>query len=487
MEWATILPAMWVGLEFILKVIALGTVPENRRPSSSSAWLLLIMFVPVIGFPLYWVLGSPVVRGRRHRIQVAANEQIAKRTADLPMTPDGIKLGTNEESVLVMNRKQTSLPCVTGRDQALFSDTAEFFGALAEAINDATDYANIEFYIVSRDEQTEPVFQAMFDAVKRGVKVRLLLDQIGSQKYPGRKEMYKALTDAGVDWHEMMPIAPLRGKWRRPDLRNHRKLVIIDGKVGFVGSHNLIGVNYGSAKNAKIGRAWKDLSMRVTGDIVLSISAVFVTDWYTETGELLTGKDYFLTLPEDAVGGDANAMQIVPSGPGFPTEPNHRMFCQLINLAVKKVTITSPYFVPDEALISAIVTACYRGVEVDLFVGEKADQFLIGHAQSSYYQVLLEAGVKIYRYPAPKVLHAKYLTVDGVVGACGSSNMDFRSFGLNYEIMLLGFGGDMVDNLQKNDAEYRSVCKILTIDEWKNRSWGQRYLDNVCRLTAALM
>ncbi|WP_335675527.1 phospholipase D-like domain-containing protein [Serinicoccus hydrothermalis] len=142
---------------------------------------------------------------------------------------------------------------------------------------------------------------------------------------------------------------------------------------------------------------------------------------------------------------------------------------------------------PDEALLAAITSAVYRGVLVELFVGEEADQLLVGHAQRSYYQSLLEAGVVVHLYPAPTVLHGKYLTVDDRVALIGSSNMDFRSFALTYEIMLLAFGGDLVRDLQANDAAYRVASRELTLQEWAGRPWHERYLDNVCRLTAALM
>jgi cardiolipin synthase len=151
------------------------------------------------------------------------------------------------------------------------------------------------------------------------------------------------------------------------------------------------------------------------------------------------------------------------------------------------VTITSPYFVPDESLLTAISGAAYRGVEVELFVGESADQFLVGHAQRSYYRALLEAGVRIHLFPAPKILHSKYVTVDDRIAVIGSSNMDPRSFALDYEIMLLTFGGSLVADLVANDAEYRAISHELTPEEWESQGFLSRYVDNVCRLTSALM
>ncbi len=487
MTWAVLLTTALLLVEYVLKFVAIGTVPQDRRPSSSSAWLLLILFLPFVGFPLYWLIGSPWVRGRRHRVQQEVNRMISTFAQKAPQLPSGVEASPGLRGVVTLNRNLTGLPCVTGSIEGMYPDTDEFFAELARAVDAAQRYVLVEFYIVSRDQATEIVFEALTRAVERGVKVRLLLDQIGSRKYPGRKQMFASMTAAGIEWRQMMPINLLRGRWRRPDLRNHRKLLVVDGEVGFVGSHNLIEAGYGSPKNRRIGREWLDLSMRVSGDVVVELEAVFATDWYTETGELLDPEEYFTDQPDVIPGGAANAFQLVPSGPGFPTEPNLRMFTSLIGSAEHKVAITSPYFVPDEALLNAITSAALRGVRVELFVGEEADQFLVGHAQRSYYRVLLESGVRIWLYPKPAVLHGKYLTVDDTAGAIGSSNMDFRSFNLTYEIMLLGFGGDLVSRLQANDERYRSVSRELTLTEWQAQPWYTRYVDNVCRLTAALM
>ena len=231
-------------------------------------------------------------------------------------------------------------------------------------------------------------------------------------------------------------------------------------------------------------------------------------DWYFEAGEQLEAFDLALGTPAETLpemvglpgipvgtpaprpgrpGAVVNAMQLVPSGPGYPTEPNLRMFLALINGAKRRVSITSPYFIPDEALLSAMTSAAYRGVEVELFVGKESDQFIVSHAQRSYYSALLAAGVRIYLYPSPTVLHSKYMTVDDEVGVIGSSNMDFRSFALNYEVMLLAFGGDLDDLLRVNDADYRATCTELTPELWATEPWYNRYVDNVCRLMSAVL
>ena len=486
MPWHETLTFLFVVLDFTLKVVAFGVVPEGRKPSSSTAWLLAILLIPFVGFPLYLMIGSPYVRGRRLRIQEEANKVIAAHTGDRPQIPEGVTPTPAVRSVVAMNHRLTGLPCTTGTNQASY-DTAEgFYAAMAQAVDEAAEFVHVEFYIMAWDATTDVFFQSLARAVERGVKVRLLLDHLGSRKYPGWKQFQRRMTDVGIDWHVMMPLLPLQGKWRRPDLRNHRKMLIVDGEVGFMGSHNLIDPAYGSAANERIGRRWHDLSIKISGDVVWQLEAVFATDWFTETGER-----FDLVMPEHDAGivGETgvNAMQLVPSGPGFPTEPNRNQFTQLMHQATRTLTITSPYFVPDESLLTAIIGAAYRGVRVELFVGEKSDQFIVGHAQQSYYLALLEAGVHILFYPAPTVLHSKYFTIDGEIGVVGSSNMDYRSFALDYEIMLLTFGGDLVAALEASDEKYRAVSRELTLEEWAGRPWYKRYVDNVCRLTSAIM
>ena len=503
-----VLTTLWVVAEYVIKIVALGTVPENRRPSSSTAWLLLIFLLPVIGLPLYLLLGSPWVSGKRYEQQLAVNETTLAYTRDMADTPPGARPSSSLDSVLRMNRRLTGLPCVTGEVIALHSDSVSTYQVMARAIDAATDHVHIEFYIQSWDEVTDIFYSALARAAARGVKVRLLLDHLGSRKYPGWRSLGARLTAAGIEWHLMMPLLPHKRRWRRPDLRNHRKVLIVDSARAFIGSHNIIDPTYRLRSNQRAGRVWEDLSVEVTGEIVAEAQAVFAMDWFFESGEQLDVVDLAarqsVWLQMQASGGrppavgdpapqpgrpDAvlNAMQIIPSGPGYPTQPNLRMFLSLIHGAKERVSITSPYFIPDEALLAAMTSASYRGVDVELFVGQESDQFIVNHAQRSYYSALLSAGVRIYRYPAPAVLHAKYMTVDGEVGVIGSSNMDFRSFALNYEMMLLAFGGDLDDLLRHNDEYYRGVSSELTVAEWAAEPWYRRYIDNVCRLMSAVL
>jgi cardiolipin synthase len=316
------------------------------------------------------------------------------------------------------------------------------------------------------------------------VAVRLLFDHLGSRGIPVYRDLLARLGGTRIEWHPMMPVQPLKGRWRRPDLRNHRKILVVDGRVGFAGSQNLIEPGYDKPKNHRLGREWVELTTRLEGPVVAELNAVFLTDWYSETDEILENTMVGFAR-KDVEAGDVT-VQVVPSGPGFTTENNLRMFTTLLYSAQRRISITSPYFVPDESLLYAVTTAPQRGIDVELFVSEQADQFMVHHAQSSYYQALLRAGVRIHLYPAPYVLHSKHFTIDDDVAVIGSSNMDMRSFSLNYEVSLMMLGGDVVARMRAVEDHYRALSRELTAEEWRWRPFGARYVDNVMRLTSAL-
>lgn len=482
-NWAAVV--LWI--EFIVKVAAVGIVPERRQPSSSQAWLLLILVLPIVGVPLYFMLGSPYVRGRRHEIQERATESFSQATAAWPTLPEGVSVGKRFGQILTMNRTLTNLPPSTGRCLGVYREYSASLAAMTEAIERSTSYVHVEFYAQSWDSETEDFYVALIAAAERGVKVRVLADHLGSAKYHGFRPIKRRLTTAGVEFYKMLPINPFRGRFRRPDLRNHRKFLIIDGREAYVGSQNLISRYYGSKRNRKVGREWVDLMMHVSGEVVDALDAVFATDWLTESGEIISHVlDRLREYEVEKVGGEVNVFQVVPSGPGYPAEPSLRMFVQMINGATESIRLVSPYFVPSEAFIEAMKSAVLRGVRVELLVPEKADQFAVHHAQQSYFRELLEAGVILYRFPRPKVLHSKMMVVDSKHAYFGSSNMDIRSFILNFEVSILVFGGNAVAELDAVVDHYEDISTELTLERWMERPLIGRYFDNVFRLTSAL-
>ena len=481
--WSAVIGALLVLAQVTVYVLALGVIPGGRKPSTGMAWLILILAVPFFGFLVFLLIGSTHVERKRHSAQVAANQRIQQRTAEVAdleaATPELGSVAT----VAVLNRRLGALPAVPGNTVQLFSGYTESIAAMTAAVDEARSYVHVEFYITAWDEVTDPFFAALVRATERGVPVRLLYDHLGSRGIPVYQDMLRKLEKTSIQWRPMMPIQLLHGKFRRPDLRNHRKILVVDGTCAFGGSQNLIEPSYDKPKNQAVGRAWVELTARLTGPAVAEMNAVFVTDWYSETGEVL---DETVRTAFDTGSEGGTTVQVVPSGPGFATENNLRMFTTLIYAAQHRISITSPYFVPDESLLYAVTTAAQRGVEVELFVGEEGDQFMVHHAQCSYYQPLLSAGVRIFLYPPPWVLHAKHFTIDDQVAVLGSSNMDLRSFALNYEVSLMLLGGDVVARMREVEDGYRALSRELTQEEWSGRGKGARYVDNVMRLTSAL-
>nr|WP_245190144.1 cardiolipin synthase [Leucobacter exalbidus] len=483
------LPVIWAWsvliIDNVIRIIALFVVPRNRRPTSGMAWLMAIFFFPVPGLILFLIIGSKRLPKHREQKQEAINHfvaQVADREEREVITP-ATQLQDGLDSVARLGRTLGAQPMLSGNKASICIDYEDSFAQMAAAIRQAEVFVHIEFYILVHDTTTDDVFQAMREAVERGVEVRVLLDHISAVRNPGAKRTKKSLTDMGAEWDYMLPVRPWRGEYQRPDLRNHRKLMVIDGKVGFMGSQNLVDSSYNKPANRRRGLHWKDLMVRVEGPIVLGLEAVFQGDWYLETDE------YLNHLVDDDIEVDHSGeleCQIVPSGPGYAGENNLQVFVALLYTAKRRISITSPYFVPDGSIMNALRAATARGVDVELFVSETGDQAVVYHAQRSYYEELLKAGVRIWMFKPPYILHSKHFTVDDAVAVVGSSNMDQRSFGLNMEISMVVHGEDFVCDLDQVNDYYRENSRELTIEEWDKQPLRSQLLDGLARLTSAL-
>ncbi len=483
-HWLTVaLIVLLVLLDLAIRVFSLVYVPIDRKPQTATGWLLAIFLIPYIGFILFLLLGSTKLPRARREKQTEINRYILEQTEGIERVRRDHPWPAWLESVTKLNRQLGSMPLVGGNQAELFPHYDDAFAEMAAAIDASRRFVHIEFYIATLDDTTRPVFEALARAQARGVTVRFLLDHWASRGYPHFKETLAFLDEAGIEWHLMLPLQPTQGKFQRPDLRNHRKILVIDGSVAFTGSQNLIDRSYDLKGNIARGLKWRDLFARFEGPVVAGINALFVTDWYSETDELLLRESDPVHRADRS---DALDCQVVPSGPGFDGENNLRLFNTLLYSAQQRVSITSPYFVPDDSMLYAITTTAQRGVEVELFVGEIGDHAMTWHAQRSYYEGLLRAGVRIWMYRSPTVLHAKHFTIDDEVAVIGSSNMDMRSFSLNLEISVMVRGRSFVDALRGVQDDYREASRELTLDEWLARPRRSRVFDNVARLTAAL-
>jgi len=312
-------------------------------------------------------------------------------------------------------------------------------------------------------------------AQKRRVSCRLLIDDAGSRKFIGRLE--GDLVNAGVEVVRVLPVS----LWRRissarVDLRNHRKIAVMDGRVGYTGSQNIIDPAF------KKPLVYEEVVVRVEGPAVAQLQAVFLADHFVETAQGIRDSGMF---PTEHRAGDS-AVQLLPSGPGYPHENNQRMIVSLLHAARKRVVLTTPYFIPDEPVLQAMQTAVLRGVEVHLVVSKQIDQMLVGLGQRSYYQDLLEAGIRIHSY-TKRFLHAKHVSIDDRVALIGSSNMDIRSFVLNAEVMLVVYDKEVVARLAGIQARYFADSEEITVEDWRRRPGWQKVLQNVARLADSLL
>jgi cardiolipin synthase len=487
--------ALWVTLivavDIAFRIIALFVVPHNRRPQTAMAWLLAIFFIPYFGFLAFVAFGSRRLPKKRRDKQAAINSHLRERSRLLSpgiiATPaDVVKhkdLPHWLSQTVLMNERLGAMPMVTGTTVSFHTDYLDSIAAMTAAIDTAQHTVHVEFYIMSYDRVTENFFAALERAQKRGVSVRVLYDHLASVRIPGYRDLIAALERIGVQHHPMLPLQPWRGVYRRPDLRNHRKILVVDSRLAFTGSQNIIEPAYRQRRHQARGLHWLDLMISIEGPLADGLEALFVTDWFQETDELLDTPS-----PAHAVVGPLRSVlgQVVPSGPAFDGENNLRLFNNVVYGATQALVISSPYFVPDESMRYAITSAAERGVEVHLLVSEIGDQPLVFYAQRSYYEELLRAGVRIWLYRAPTILHSKFIVVDDVVSVVGSSNVDMRSFSLNLEVSVLLADTQVARALEQLSLEYRNNSTELTLAQWLARKGHHKFLEGLARLTATV-
>lgn len=481
-----IIALLIILLDITIRVAAIFVVPRNRKPTSALAWLMFIFVAPVPGILVYLLIGNPKLPKHRRDAQNTLDRVIAKAIRSLERNQDNRKLvdvapPEKYRNQAFMNEALTHLPVSGGNKLDVLPHYNDVFASIVKDIDAAQQFVHVEYFIVCLDDETLPFFDALTRAVERGVTVRLLYDAVSTVRYPKHKEMVKRLKADGIHAVPMLPLRlPGRG-YVRPDLRNHRKIVVIDGIIGYTGSQNLIKRNY----HRKDALYYDEVVVRVQGAATLQLAAVFVTDWHAETGQFLNSKRINSQNLAIKRYGDTD-IQILPSGPGYEDENNLKLFTSLMYKAEKSITIVNPYFVPDEALSMAIVSAARRGINVTMINSEAMDQWMVGHAQRSFYEEMLKAGVRIYLYKAPILLHSKFMLVDNDLAIVGSSNMDIRSFLLDLEVTLIAYDKKVVRQLRKIENEYLARSEEIKLSEWRKRPTRKVLLDNIARLTSAL-
>lgn len=470
-------------LDLMIRIAALCWIPYNRKPTVALGWLMAVFLIPYVGIAAFLVIGSRYLPRARRERQAHMNQLIREETGDQAILGSSPHLTERDRTAAQLNYNLGALPMTSGNSFELLPDNHAAMVAMGEAVDRAQHYVHFEFYIVAYDSSSAPLLDALFRAHERGVRVHVLIDHLGSLGYPGYAQLVSRLDRAGIPWRRMLPIRPWRLEYQRPDLRNHRKILVVDGHLAFAGSPNVIDRSYNKAANLRKGLQWKDLMLQVEGPLAIELNSLFISDWYSETGELLL-EEIEQNLPSLDSGSMAQA---VPSGPGFDTENNLRLINHLIYTAERKIIICSPYFVPDDSLRMALTTAAEAGIAVTLIVCAKGDQFFAHYGQRSYYEDLLRSGIRVVLYPAPTVLHTKFTLVDDEVALVGSSNMDQRSFSLNMEVSMLIVDPEVTARVTGVAEEYIAVSSPVDYQQWLQRPVHQKALENVCRLSSALL
>ena len=463
--------------EWVIRLVMLPVVTNRRKPDTAMAWLLVIFFQPIVGLVLFMAFGTrrlPLNWWRRERILADRLESEARRFVGHPniIHPH---VSPQLEMTVAMAERLGQFPILGGNKVEFLNETQEVVDRLVADIQAARHHVHMLFYIFRDDKTGMQVIQALSDAVRRGVKCRVLVDPVGS--WSSLRSVAWRMQSAGIEFGETLPVGIFRRKMARVDIRNHRKLAVIDGTISYMGSQNIVDADYGHKD-----LAWHDLMVRLTGPITIELQAIFASDWHQETNEILTGAEFF---PEPRAYGDV-AAQTLPSGPSYPVENYQRLVVSAIHGARQRVIITTPYFVPDDPLLQAIQVAVLRGVAVDLIVPSRGDQVIVGAAARAYYTDVMEAGARLHLYPTG-LLHSKTMTVDDSIALIGSSNFDIRSFAINLELNMLLYGAEVTSRLRYEQTAYLADSQQLDLESWQKRPRVHRMLDNIARLMSPLL
>jgi len=374
------------------------------------------------------------------------------------------------------------IPAMGGNRVQLIDEAEVALRSIVADVDRAKRTCHMEFYIWQVGGTADEVGEALIRAGKRGVACRVLVDAVGSKSFL-KSALARRFKKSGIDLVAGLPVGLIRMAFVRVDLRLHRKIVVIDGETAYSGSLNLIDPRY-FKQEAKVGQ-WVDSMVRIEGPAVQALEAIFMWDWEVETAQGIEVLKSASDLKAGTQVGSA-AVQVVPSGPGYKRDIIHQLLLTCIYTARNELIITTPYFVPDESVVTALQSAALRGVEVTIILPEKLDLRLVCYASRSYFDDLLAAGVQLYHFQEG-LLHTKSVTVDGDITLFGTVNLDMRSFWLDFEVTLLVYDSDFAMQLRRLQKSYLEKSKPLDPEVWQKRSPRERFIENAAQLFAPLL
>ncbi|MBL8759978.1 MAG: cardiolipin synthase [Phycisphaerae bacterium] len=485
------------GLDWLVRIsLALRVILRRTPVPTTLAWLLVLLLVPVLGWVAYALVGENRLGSRRAaRAQRLATEIMTHAaplwTRGTQGFPDAMRPYEHLASLCSLS---SGTPALSGNAVEIVSEWDPLIDALVRDIDGATRTVHLLFYIWGDAGRTADVADALVRASARGVKCRVLVDAVGSLDFVG-SAMWERLGRAGVELVEALPVNPLRLLLARVDLRNHRKIAVIDARVAYAGSHNLVEPGFKQRGTRKLG-LYVDATARLRGPAVQALQTAFLSDWLLDSDDEVTDVEKqlsdLLRLDEDSAdvanggGGGASIVHVVPTGPGMDPLAIHHALLATIHSAREELVMTTPYFVPDEATKAAIIVAARRGVAVTLVLPARSDHPIVCAAARSHYQDLLDAGVRIMHFTAG-LLHSKTVTVDRRVALIMSANFDMRSFFLNYEVSLFIYDDDFASVLRFLQVSYIEQSTEVTRESWATRTLLRRFGDNVAQLLSPLL
>ncbi len=472
-----LLGAALVAVQILFGIFVL--LRPHTRQTSSLAWILIIITLPGVGILLYLVLGEVRTGSKRRRRaqNIQANIRSVLARAWLKSPAPGFVRDAFQPVARLATEASDSSPR-GGNRLELLADATHFTDSLVRDIEAAAEHVHLLYYIYLNDRAGRAVAEALVRAAQRGVDCRLLVDSVGSSAFL-KSELFRELDEGGVHVTGALPTRITQIVRVRFDMRNHRKIAVVDGRVGYTGSHNLAD----EAFHPKPRFApWVDATLRIEGPAVRDLQALFVADWFMDTGKSLD----HLILARHRADSEGTTVQIVGTGPGSLNQILVQVIQSAIHLAREEIILTTPYFVPDEGTFSALITAAMRGIRTVLVLPKRNDSPLVSLASRSFYARLLEAGVEIQEY-TKGLLHAKTITVDRDLAMVSTANFDRRSFEINFELSILIYDTDFASELRLLQNTYMEDCIPVHPGRWKLRPWPTRLAENLAGLVGPVL
>ncbi|MFT4013380.1 MAG: cardiolipin synthase [Paracoccus sp. (in: a-proteobacteria)] len=483
-RWLGFHAGMWTqGLVVLHYAVALAVsvrvlLRPRLEPSVRLSWILVIELVPLAGIIAYILFGEIRMRGAEVETMANVRSRLSglwRPSASLVTDPPYFAA-----PVIAANRATTGFGAVAGNHARLLPEDDDAIDDLVLAIDGAREHLHMLFYIWLDDASGRKIADAAIRAADRGVKVRAVIDAFGSRAF-GASESWRAMRAAGCECVEALPLGLplLGGLTQRMDLRNHRKIVVIDHSLGFTGSRNCADTAFAVKPRYA---PWIDILLRIEGPVVRQMQAIFLQDWMSYSGEDLG--DMLAMVPAAAEPGEI--AQVVATGPDDRQSSLSDCMASMIHAARDKLVITTPYYVPDASLDAAIRTAARRGVDVTMILPARNDSLVVQATSEGLYYGLVAAGVKLMLFQ-DGLLHAKIISADGRMAMIGSANMDRRSFELNYEMNMLFVGEDLTRTLEQRQETYIQRSEQITLPEIRAWSVWRRLRNNLLALAAPIL